>query len=80
MMAHYTVKRIVANRTTKYKNYLETVVLLQPVSYMYMCICQSYTFTASVSHAINLYTNISKRKGLIAHMVGALNTIGSQAY
>ena len=43
----YTVKAsvysVVANRTTKYENYLETVGF------------ESYTFTASVSHAINLY-------------------------
>ena len=60
---------VVASRTTKYENYLETVGF------------ESYTFTASVSHAINLYTNILKRRGLIAHMVpltqlGAKHTEG----
>ena len=67
-----SVYSVVASRTTKYENYLETVGFCYNQShriYMYMCICQSYTFTASVSHAINLYTTISKRRGLIAHMV-----------
>ena len=64
-----SVYSVVASRTTKYENYLETVGF------------ESYTFKASISHAINLYTNILKRRGLIAHMVpltqlGAKHTEG----